>query len=330
MDEEAIATGLTVRDLGERGVLERLQRFCPGDLVGDDAAVLSIASASPQSLAVTTDMLVEDVHFSERTTSAADVGWRAAAANLSDLAAMGARPWGVTVALAARSDTPVAWIEELYAGMSACLSAYGAQIWGGDLCRSPQRSLAIAAIGRADPDWVLRRDAARVGDAIVATGPHGLSRAGLELLLQPKSGASLNPEQRSRSIAAHQRPRPRADVLPLLRAIAPGRVAAMDSSDGLADAVVQICERSGVGARLTDVPIPAELAALTAEPLEWVLYGGEDFELVLCLPVAQARSLVAALPGAAIVGEVTDGDAVTVETDSRVLRCDRGGSFQHF
>ncbi|MBE9020856.1 thiamine-phosphate kinase, partial [Chroococcidiopsidales cyanobacterium LEGE 13417] len=110
---------MKVKDIGEQGLLERLQRFCPAEIIGDDAAVIS--SSPEQSLVVTTDMLVDGVHFSDATTSPEDVGWRSTAANLSDLAAMGARPLGITVALGLPGEVPVEWVERLYKGLADCL-----------------------------------------------------------------------------------------------------------------------------------------------------------------------------------------------------------------
>ncbi|HEY9597398.1 MAG TPA: AIR synthase related protein, partial [Cyanophyceae cyanobacterium] len=165
-------SSLLVRDIGEQGLLERLQRFCPNDIVGDDAAVLSWLELG-QSLVVTTDVLVDGVHFSDRTTSPQDVGWRAAAANLSDLAAMGATPLGITVGLSITGDTSVSWVEGVYQGLTQCLQEYNTEIVGGDVVRSPLISLAITAFGQVSPSRIIRRSAAKVGDAIVVTGVHG-------------------------------------------------------------------------------------------------------------------------------------------------------------
>ncbi|MGL5035286.1 MAG: AIR synthase related protein, partial [Microcystaceae cyanobacterium] len=110
---------LTVQDIGEQGLLARLQAYCPKEMVGDDGAILALAAA--QSLVVTTDVLVENVHFSDSTTKPEDVGWRSAAANLSDLAAMGATPVGITVGLGLPGDTAVDWVESLYQGLQDCL-----------------------------------------------------------------------------------------------------------------------------------------------------------------------------------------------------------------
>lgn len=192
-----------VQDIGEQGLLERLQRFCPPEIIGDDAAVL--VTAPKQSLVVTTDVLIDGVHFSDVTTSPEDAGWRAAAANLSDLAAMGATPLGITVGLGLPGKVRVSWVERLYQGMTQCLQKYNISIVGGDVVRSPVTTLAITAFGQVNPDRIIRRSAAVVGDAIIVTGVHGASRAGLELLLHPELGQDLNDEEKTALIRAHQR-----------------------------------------------------------------------------------------------------------------------------
>lgn len=132
-----------VNDIGEQGLLKKLQLFCPGDIVGDDGAVLSV---NPQEqLVITTDVLVDGVHFSDRTTPPETVGWRAAAANLSDLAAMGATPIGITVGLSLPGELTVTWVEKLYQGLTNCLRQYQTSIVGGDICRSPIITISITA-----------------------------------------------------------------------------------------------------------------------------------------------------------------------------------------
>ncbi|NEP56726.1 MAG: thiamine-phosphate kinase [Symploca sp. SIO2G7] len=332
------SSSLLVRDIGEQGLLDRLQCFCPRDIIGDDAAVIP-APEQGQSLVVTTDILVDGVHFSDRTTSPEDVGWRAAAANLSDLAAMGASPLGITVGLSISSEVTVSWIEQLYQGLTRCLQQYNTPIVGGDICRSPVRSISITAFGQVFPHRTLRRSVAQVGDAIVVTGVHGASRGGLELLLNPEFGLHLKETERISLIRAHQRPQPRFDILPILgNILSPIAIAAMDSSDGLANAVVQLCRASGVGAVVerTKIPFPPLLNQLVSpeQVWDWVLYGGEDFELVLCLSAELAEVLVKQLgEGAAVIGKITTGNKVWL-TDStgsyadEELSLDHG--FQHF
>ena len=355
-------SSLQVKDIGEQGLLERLQRFCPPEIIGDDAAVLETAPG--QSLVVTTDVLVDGVHFSNLTTSPEDAGWRAAAANLSDLAAMGASPLGITVGLGLPGEVRVSWVERLYQGMTECLQKYNTSIVGGDIVRSPVTTLAITAFGQVHPSQIIRRSAAVVGDAIVVTGVHGASHAGLELLLHPELGKNLKDAERTALIRAHQRPQPRLDVLPILwkilaspspmpndascfksakppNALAPQcpmPISGMDSSDGLADAIIQICRASGVGAVLErrQIPVPKTFNHwLTPEQaLEYALYGGEDFELVLCLPQKLASALVQHLgEGAAIAGSITAGSTVLLHDEQKkfpdqVLNLSQG--FQHF
>ncbi|MDJ0799366.1 MAG: thiamine-phosphate kinase [Calothrix sp. MO_167.B12] len=315
---------MKVADIGEHQLLKIIQKYCPSDIIGDDAAVLN--TIPDRSLVVTTDVLVDNVHFSNITTKPFDVGWRAAAANLSDLAAMGASPLGITVGLGLPGDVDVSWVENLYQGMTACLQQYHTPIVGGDVVRSPVISLAITAFGQVYPQRVIRRDRARVGDAIVVTGVHGASRGGLELLLNPEIGNHLTPTEKQALIGSHQRPQPRLDVLPHLWSILDAEsqfsVAGMDSSDGLADAVQQICGQSGVGAVIEkqNIPLPPAFYHWLSEETIWeyVLYGGEDFELVLCLPPKLAGELIQKLNGdAAIIGRVTDGTTVILRHTPR-------------
>lgn len=347
---------MQIKDIGEQGLLRIIQKFCPSEIIGDDGAILT--TPNDRALVITTDMLVEEVHFSDRTTSAQDTGWRAVAANLSDLAAMGATPLGITVALSVTPETPVSWVEELYQGMTACLKPYNTPIIGGDIVRSRLRAISITAFGYSHPDNTIRRNTAKPGEVILATGVHGASRAGLELLLNPQLGETLTPLEKQTLIRAHQRPEPRLDVLPhlwnlcqsqlnqegqgglqppLLRG-ARGNLSGMDSSDGLADAIIQICHSSGIGARIErdKIPIPSSVLKLVTpeKALDWALYGGEDFELVLCLPPEIGEKLVAKIgKQAAIVGITTDNPNILL-VDQKSLYPDealtQNKGFQHF
>lgn len=337
-----MAKPLTVHDLGELGLLQRLQPLCAPGMVGDDAAVLDLPLH--RQLVVTTDVLVADVHFSDRTTSPGDVGWRAVAANLSDLAAMGAEPVGITVGLSLPPSLAVSWVDELYQGMAACLQVYGGQILGGDLCRADAIAIAITALGTLERGQGLYRSGAQPGQVLLVTGYHGLSRAGLELLLQPEKGQGLATADCHAWMLAHQRPHPRFDAIRHLRSLlvdvsgASSGIAAMDTSDGLANAVLQICQMSGVGAQLerSQLPLPPALTEWVGESqaVDWALYGGEDFELLLCLPRDWADALLPRLgPGAAIIGTVTPSSTVVLRgaepsVGSQILTLSQG--FQHF
>jgi thiamine-monophosphate kinase len=340
LKQRSISLTMLISDLGEQGLLKLIQPYCLPNSIGDDGAIVRLSP--DRELVVTTDVLVAGVHFSDRTTTAEDVGWRSVAVNLSDLAAMGAQPLGITVGLSLPPELPVEWLEGLYKGMQACLERYGTGIIGGDLTRSRVATVAITALGEVAPARVIRRSTARVGDAIVVTGYHGNAYAGLQLLLDRELGQHLTDREREILITAHQRPQPRLDVLPILDESigiegVSWRVTGMDSSDGLADAIVQICRASGVGARVdrSSIPLSSALTKLLPETaLAAALDGGEDFELVLCLPTAIAQRSSARLGmGAAIIGSITaELDILVVDADdpTRSIGLDRRSGFQHF
>ncbi len=346
-NDQSTACPVNVSDIGEQGLLQKLHHFCPATLVDNDAAVLDIRPG--HQLVVTTDVLVDGVHFSVGraspgivTTSPADVGWRSTAANLSDLAAMGAEPIAITVGLSLPGDISVHHVEELYAGIAECLAPFKTVIAGGDVCRSPVISVAIAAFGQVMPGQAILRTSAQPGDVIVATGIHGASRAGLELLLRPECGVMLTEGDRTSLVRAHQRPVPRLDVVSVLRELGVFQrahpIAGMDSSDGLADAVIQLCQKSGVGAQVErhQIPMPQCFSSwLSPErAIHWALYGGEDFELVLCVPAGVGRSLVNRLGGgAAIIGTITSQpDVLLVDSIGQYpdMVLSQKQSFQHF
>lgn len=307
--------GQTLAQLGEAELIRRLGAFAPPGQFNDDAAVLPLGDG----LVVNTDVLVEGVHFSPATTAPADVGWRAAAANLSDLAAMGCcRGLGLTVGLVAPPSTPWSWVEGVYGGLNACLGQYGGVLLGGDCSGGRERMLAITALGTLPrPTASIQRSRGRPGDLLVCSGSHGLSRLGLALLLGELDSTQqlgLDPVLRQRAIASHQRPQPRFDVVQALHHCQPAasawRVAGTDSSDGLATAVADIARTSGCGAllRRTALPIEPDLARLP-QGEAWCLEGGEDFELVLALEPAWATALLPLIPGASLIGELTSAAA---------------------
>ncbi len=196
----------TLADLGEWELIRRLGAFAPPGRFADDGALLTYAGGP--TLVVNSDVLVEGLHFSDATTAAADVGWRATSANLSDLAAMGCTAVvGITVALVAPAATPWPWVAGVYGGIKEALEAYGGVLLGGDCSGGSQRLLAITALGtwaaeapgaataanqpgaivRSGP---IRRSDGLPGDWLVSTGPHGLSRLGLALLQGEFPGGS--------------------------------------------------------------------------------------------------------------------------------------------
>ena len=315
--------------LGEWELIDRLSAYAPPGQLADDAAIL------PGAVVVNTDVLVDTVHFSDATMSAQDLGWRAAAATLSDLAAMGCSDViGLTVGHVAPGATPWSWVDGVYQGLSEALARFGGTLLGGDCSSGSQRLLAITALGRLGPGAIRRGDG-QPGDWLVSTGPHGLSRLGLALL-QGERSAAIPEDLRERAIRAHQRPLPRLDAIPALEASqpqgSPWRVAGTDSSDGLQRALLNLAKASGCGAQLrhTGLPLDPAMAPL-ADAERWCLNGGEDFELVLALEPTWAERLCAALPGCQVIGELVEQSSPTLtwsETGLPLQETDPG--YQHF
>lgn len=300
---------ITLDDLGEAELIDRLASFAPPGQLNDDTALLP---PDPRSLLVNTDIFVEGVHFSNVTTSAADVGWRAVVANLSDLAASGSEQVeGITVGLVAPGNTAWCWVEEVYQGITEALENFGGTLLGGDCSNGSQRILSITAFARLG-SLRLHRAAARPGDLLMSSGPHGLSRLGLALLQGTPLPTSLPLPRtlKEQAIRCHQRPSPRADALQTLLACKPKglpwRAAGTDSSDGLLAAVEGLCRRRRCGATLRRDNLP-RAATWPAESAwdSWCLSGGEDFELVLSLPPEWAETWTQHQPGSRCFGAIT-------------------------
>ena len=328
-------------DLGESELLRRLAAWAPAGQFDDDAALLE--ERSGRLLVVNTDVLVEGVHFSDSTMGASDLGWRAAAANLSDLAAMGCREVvGLTVGLVAPGATPWPWVAGVYDGLAEALGRYGGSLLGGDCCRGEQRLLAVTALGHVG-EGPIRRGDGRPGDRLVSTGPHGLSRLGLALLQQDPDPALADlpgTGLAARAMACHRRPQPRFDAVAALEdcrpPAQPWRVGGCDSSDGLLASVAAIATSSGCTALLERqrLPLDPELGRLDPA-VRWCLEGGEDFELVLALPPAWAEALCRRLPGCTLIGALQTAEhpsrrgEVLWGDDQNPVRAS-GAEFHHF
>lgn len=259
--------------------------------IGDDAAVWQ-PSRSHRSV-VTTDALVEGVHFTRETMSPYDAGWRTAVANLSDLAAMGARPVLATVALGVPAWASVDQLCECYCGLRDASAGAGLVIAGGDLTRAPVLTLAMTAIGEVRPSALARRSGGRAGDVVAVTGPLGASRAGLDAA---RGRVTLEAALAQEALAAHRRPQARVREGAWLARSLSVR-AMMDCSDGLATDLQRLCAASGVGALIEHVPVApaaaAAAAALGEDAERYALAGGEEFELIVAVR-ARAFSYTAA------------------------------------
>ena len=295
---------MRLADLGELGLRAELERRGLARRIDADAALVE------PDLVVTQDALVEGVHFRLDWTSWRDLGWKAAAVNLSDLAASGAEPVGLVVTLGAPPETAADDVLELYAGIAET----GVPVIGGDTTAAPQVVLSVTALGRSDR--VPGRAGASPGDAVVVTGPLGASAAGFEALR-----AGLD----SPLADAHRRPPLR---LAEGRSLARDATALMDISDGLASDAAQIARRSGcrIVIELERVPVAdgvAELAAsVNRSPWDLVCGFGEDYELLATLaPRAAADS------GFPVVGRCEEGDGVALLLDGEPVEA---AGWEHF
>ena len=255
--------------------------------IGDDAAAWQ-PSRSHLSV-ITTDALVDGVHFRSAAMSAGAIGFRAMAANLSDIAAMGARPVLVTIALGVTSQTSETWILACYREMTALARAHGARIVGGDITSAPATSLTLTVVGEVSRTRMKTRAGGRPGDVLAVTGPLGASRAGLEIVRRGDAAlafTALAPGVRTAADNAFARPEPRLREGRFFAASAYVH-AMMDSSDGLSTDVARLARASGCGATLDEIPVHHAASAIAVavgdDPIRYALDGGEDFELIVAV-----------------------------------------------
>jgi len=278
--------------------------------IGDDAAVVNASGP----LAITTDTLVDGVHFPKRT--AADVvGYRVLAVNLSDLAAMGARPRWCTLSLTV-ADADEQWLEGFTEGFFRLAAEHEVSLVGGDLSRGPL-SATLQLIGSADTDTLLTRGGGHVGDDIYVTGSIGDAAAGLALINE--SAADAAPEHRALADRFY-RPTPRVAEGQALAGIAS---AAIDISDGLIADLGHICAASDCGAIIDVEQLPLSAELLTLFPPQtaqaYALGGGDDYELCFTAAVAKAQAVEAALEASGAsarrIGELVSGTGVECRRD---------------
>ncbi|MDQ3783974.1 MAG: thiamine-phosphate kinase [Actinomycetota bacterium] len=286
----------TVADIGEFGLIERFAARLgappAGETwTGDDAAVLR---APGSTLLYTTDLLIEAVDFDMAYASGADIGWKAMAVNVSDIAAMGGRAQHAVVGLGLTADCPLETADGILDGLLAAASRWDVQLVGGDISSASELVLYVGLIGVAEAEPV-RRSGARPGDAICVTGALGGAAGGLALL---RGGAALEASAHRRLVARHLRPHARLAEGRRLAAL--GATAMIDVSDGLIGDLIHLLDASELGCSVVPeaVPVDPDLIPLreVLDPFEAALTGGEDFELLFTLPadtVQYARASLA-------------------------------------
>jgi thiamine-monophosphate kinase len=254
--------------------------------IGDDAALVSVPPR--QELILTTDMSIEDVHFTSTLHSPQAVGHRALARSLSDIAAMGGTPRYALISLALSPCTTRAWLEGFFEGLFTLARRFGVAVIGGDTAViTGPLTLDLIAAGIVPRGRALRRSGARPGDRIFVSGRLGMAAWGLRLL--PSQGRVRNPLGKA-ALRAHLFPQPQCA---LGRFLSEHRLAsaAMDLSDGLSIDLRRLCDASGVGARLVADRIPAPPLPETADALSLALHGGEDYQLLFTVSAAKTSKL---------------------------------------
>jgi len=312
-----------VNTLGEFGLIEHLTRDFPITQpstlkgVGDDAAVIENGSFCT---VVSTDMLVEGIHFDLAYMPLRHLGYKAVVVNLSDIYAMNALPKQITVSIAISNRFSVEALDELYAGIRAACTTYGVDLVGGDTTSAPKGMIiSVTAIGQGEKSQLTYRNGARVGDLICITGDLGGAYLGLQILEREKQIFLENPgvqpdlDNQKYAIGRQLKPEARKDMIETFHRIGLKPTAMIDISDGLASEMFHICRQSKVGALIeeTGVPIHPEVQLLALQfkldPITCALNGGEDYELLFTIRPEDVDK-IRFLPDIYIAGEITEAE----------------------
>ena len=307
--------------LGEFGLIERLTKDFPLRNVssrlgaGDDAAILNFGG---EDVLVTTDLLIEGVHFDLRYVPLKHLGYKAAIVNFSDVYAMNGTPRQITVSLGISSRFTVEHIEELYAGIRLACEVYGVDLVGGDTSASVTGLvISVTCIGEAKADEVVRRSGAKPTDLICVSGDLGAAYMGLQLLERENkvaagSGRDFQPDFAGKEYILERqlKPEARKDIVAILREKGILPTAMMDVSDGLSSELLHICKASNVGCRVYEDRIPIDYqTAVMAEEFNMNLVtaamnGGEDYELLFTVPLTD-KEKIETINGVRMIGYVT-------------------------
>ncbi len=294
--------------LGEFGLIERLgrdvQQYHPETRkgIGDDAAVLDLGG--DLLTVITTDMLLEGVHFDLSYAPLPHVGYKAVAVNVSDVAAMNAIPKHITVSIAVSNRFSVEALEALYAGINSACAEYKVDLVGGDTTASRTGLvISVTAVGQVEKDKVVYRSGAKPNDILCVTGDLGAAYVGLQIMEREKQVYLANPDMQPQFegkdylLGRQLKPTARMDVIYELRDLGVLPTAMMDVSDGLASEILHICKQSGVGATLFEDKLPIDGVTYTTagemqlDPTTCALNGGEDYELLFTIGQNQYEKL---------------------------------------
>ena len=311
---------MEISQLGEFGLIDRLTQGLPTVNpstirgVGDDCAVIRNHDTD---MLVTTDLLLEGVHFDLTYVPLKHLGYKSAIVNFSDVYAMNGTPKQITVSLGISKRFTVEHIEELYSGIRLACEIYGVDLVGGDSTSSRQGLvISITCIGEADPDKIVTRSGAKDTDLICVSGDLGAAYMGLQLLEREKVASAgqkdFEPNFAGKEYLVERqlKPEARKDIVRELAQAGIVPTAMMDVSDGLSSELMHICKDSGVGCRVFEERIPIDYqTAIMAEEIDMnvitaALNGGEDYELLFTVPL-HSHDKVKDLPGVKVIGHIT-------------------------
>lgn len=335
-----------VNTLGEFGLIEHLTKgFALRNAsslkgVNDDAAVIDNGNFLT---VVSTDLLIEGIHFDLIYTPLKHLGYKAVVVNLSDIYAMNARPRQITVSIAISNRFSVEALDELYAGIRAACERYGVDLVGGDTSSSNKGLLiSVTAIGQGEADKLTYRNTARVGDLVCITGNLGAAYLGLQILEREKqlflSDPSIQPnlEDQSYLIGRQLKPEARKEMIEMFAQHQLVPTAMMDISDGLSSDLMHICRQSGVGAYIEEsgVPIHPEAQQMAIkfglDPITVALSGGEDYELLFTIDPNDLDK-VKYLPDIYIAGEIVPAeDGLKLHTKGGNIHAMTAQGWTHF
>lgn len=308
-------------DLGEFGLIEHLTKNFeiknPSTLkgVGDDAAVIDFKE---KKAVISTDLLIEGVHFDLSYVPLKHLGYKSVMVNLSDIYAMNARATQITVSIAVSNRFPLEALEELYEGIRLACEIYKVDLVGGDTTSSTRGLIiSVTAIGEAETNEIVYRNGAQENDLVVVTGDLGGAYLGLQVLEREKAVFQVNPNSQpdldmySYIIERQLKPEARKDIPPLLKELGVLPTSMMDISDGLSSEILHICEQSGMGCRLFEDKIPLDPQVISTceefnlDSTTIALSGGEDYELLFTIS-QKDYDKIKGNPNLSVIGYITN------------------------
>jgi thiamine-monophosphate kinase len=311
----------SLAELGEFGLISHITKYFkiqhPSTVkgIGDDAAVLA---ASEQQTLVTTDLLIEGVHFDLSYMPLKHLGYKAVMVNLSDVYAMNGIAEQITVSIAVSNRFPLEAIEELYAGIQLACETYNVDLIGGDTTSSTKGILiSVTAIGKANKEDVVYRNGAKETDLIVVSGDLGAAYLGLQVLEREKEVFKVDPNNQpdldayTYLIERQLKPEARKDISGLLKELEVTPTSMIDISDGLSSEMMHICSKSEVGCKIYEDKLPLDPQVISAceefniDSTMVALSGGEDYELLFTVPIADFDK-IKGNPNFSIIGHITD------------------------